>query len=147
QGRIDDQFGIGFQRPRPTRADLAEALAEVLAGKAVTQPATPVAGCLITRAPRPKAAATVTFSKHLAPVLQNRCQECHRPGQVGPMPLLTYDDAAPWAEMIREVVSEGRMPPWHADPRHGKFANDRSLSKEERQTLLSWIEQGSPRGD
>jgi peroxiredoxin len=147
QGRIDDQFGIGFVRPQPLRHDLALALDEVLAGKPVSQPTTPVAGCLIGRAPRPKAAAKLSYTKDVAPIIQNRCQECHRPGQIGPMPLLTYDDVSSWSEMIREVVREKRMPPWHAAPGHLKFKNDRGLSAEDRTTLLSWIDQGCPKGD
>ncbi len=147
QGRIDDQFGLGFTRPQPMRHDLTVALDEVLAGKQVSQANLPVAGCYITRAPKPRAAATVTYARDVSRILQQRCQECHRPGQIGPMPLLTYDDAASWSAMIRDVVQEKRMPPWHADPRHGKFANDRSLSRKELTTLLAWIDQGCPRGD
>lgn len=146
QGRIDDQFGIGFQRPKPSRRDLAEALDSVLAGKPVEKPALPVAGCLIGRPVQPKSDATVVFTKHVAPILQKHCQECHRPGMIGPMSLLTYDDTASWSAMIQEVVRERRMPPWHADPKFGKFANDRSLPKEDRDTLLAWIEQGCPEG-
>jgi hypothetical protein len=147
QGRIDDQFGIGFQRPQPLRHDLATALDEVLAGKKVSQATTPVAGCLIGRAPQPKADARVTYTKHVAPIIQNRCQECHRPGQIGPMPLLTYDDVSSWSEMIHEVVREKRMPPWHAAPGHLIFKNDRALSPQDRATLLAWIDQGCPKGD
>ncbi len=147
QGRIDDQFGLGYQRPQPTRHDLAAALDEVLAGKKVSQAATPVAGCLIGRAARPKGPATVTYTKHVARIVRDRCQECHRPGQIGPMPLLTYDDVSSWSDMIREVIEEKRMPPWHAAPGHLKFKNDRSLSKADRDTLLSWIDQGCPKGD
>jgi peroxiredoxin len=147
RGRIDDQFGVGYQRPQPTRRDLAEALDEVLAGKAVSQPKTAVAGCIIGRAPAPKANATVTYAKDVSRIVQQHCQECHRPGQIGPMPLLTYDDVSGWAQMIREVIEEKRMPPWYADPKHGKFRNDRSLPAETRQTLVTWIEQGCPRGD
>jgi peroxiredoxin len=147
RGRIDDQHGIGFKRPAPTRRDLAEAMDEVLAGKDVSRPTAPVAGCLIGRAPKPKAEAQVTFTKHVARILQHNCQECHRPGQIGPMPLLTYDDAKAWSAMIREVVSEKRMPPWHADPRHGKFANDRRLPKADHDALLAWVEQGCAKGD
>jgi peroxiredoxin len=146
-GRIDDQFGIGFVRAEPNRRDLSVALDELLAGKAVSQSSTPVAGCYITRAPQPKALATVTYAKEVSRILQNRCQECHRPGQIGPMPLLTYEDASSWAAMIREVVSDRRMPPWHADPKHGTFTNDRSLSKTELDTLLAWIDHGCPKGE
>ncbi len=146
-GRIDDQFGVAFKRPEPSRRDLAIALDEVLAGKPVSQPTTQVAGCLIGRPVQAKAEGKVTFTKQVARVLQNNCQECHRPGQIGPMPLLTYDDAAAWSETIREVVQEGRMPPWYADPNHGKFANDRRLPKEDKEALLAWIADGCPKGD
>ncbi|HMF15794.1 MAG TPA: redoxin domain-containing protein, partial [Gemmataceae bacterium] len=147
QGRIDDRFGIGYQRPQPKRHDLAEAIKEGLAGKKVTQATTPVEGCLIARAPRPRESAAVTYSNQVARILQNKCQECHRPGQIGPMPLLSYEDSSSWAAMIREVVKSKRMPPWHADPAHGKFLNDRSLSKADSDTLLTWIENGCPKGD
>ena len=148
RGRIDDQFGIGYSRAgKPTRRDLAAALAEVLAGKPVSAPATPVAGCLIGRVARPKTEGAVTFTKHVARILQTHCQECHRPGQIGPMALMEYDKVVAWSGTIREVVEEERMPPWFADPRHGKFANDRRLSREDRATLLAWIDGGTPRGD
>jgi thiol-disulfide isomerase/thioredoxin/mono/diheme cytochrome c family protein len=148
QGRIDDQFGIGYQRAgKPTRRDLALALDEVLAGKPVSVAATPVAGCLIARAVKPKAEATVTYAKHVSRILQKNCQECHRPGQIGPMSLLSYDDALNWADSIEEVVRDNRMPPWHADPRYGKFRNDRRLPAEDRKALLAWIEQGKAKGD
>ena len=75
------------------------------------------------------APASPTFTKHIAPILQEKCQACHRPGQIGPMPLLTYWQASAWSETIKEVIDEGRMPPWHADPGHGRFANDRRLPK------------------
>ncbi|MGL4552970.1 MAG: thioredoxin family protein, partial [Gemmataceae bacterium] len=126
RGRIDDQIGIGFRRTVAGRRDLAAAIDETLAGKPVSVASTDAPGCLIARTIKLKADGAVTFAKHVAPVLQNRCQECHRTGQVGPMPLVTFEDAVSWSEMIREVVSDGRMPPWHADPKHGKFSNDRS---------------------
>jgi peroxiredoxin len=147
QGRIDDQFGVGYKRAKPTRRDLAEAMDELLAGRPVSQPTTRIAGCLVSRLPREKAAGIITFTRHIAPILQKHCQECHRPGQIGPMPLLTYEDAAAWSATIHEVVQERRMPPWFADPRYGHFANDRRLSAQERETLLAWIDQGTPRGD
>jgi peroxiredoxin len=147
QGRIDDQFGVGYKRPKPTRRDLALALDEVLAGKKVSQPTTPVAGCLISRVKESKTEGPITFTKHIAPILQQHCQECHRPGQIGPMALLTYNDVVPWADTIREVIDERRMPPWHADPSFGKFANDRSLSPDDRETLLTWLDRGTPKGD
>src|SRR5262245_53605488 len=147
QGRIDDQFGIGFKRKEPTRRDLAVAIDEVLAGKEVSKPYIEAPGCLIARAIKPKEDGKITFTKHVSRILQNRCQECHRAGQVGPMPLVTYKDALAWSGMIEEVVSEKRMPPWHADPKHGEFLNDRAMTSEETQTLLGWIKEGCPKGD
>jgi peroxiredoxin len=147
QGRIDDQYGVGYQRPKPTRRDLAEALDELLAGRPVSKATTTVAGCFIARTAKAKSDGAVTYSKQVSRILQKHCQECHRPGMIGPMALLSYDDAAAWSETIREVVQDRRMPPWHADPKFGKFANDRSLPKEDRESLLAWIEQGCPKGD
>jgi thiol-disulfide isomerase/thioredoxin len=148
RGRIDDQFGVGFSRPnKPTRRDLALALDEVLAGKPVSVPMTGTSGCLISRVVEPKKDGKVTFARQVSRILQKNCQECHRPGHIGPMALLSYDNAVAWADTIQEVVTEGRMPPWHADPRYGEFSNDRSMSEAERKTLLEWLEGGMPRGD
>jgi peroxiredoxin len=147
QGRIDDQYGIGIQRPKPSKRELRDALEAVLSGQPVPAAQTEVAGCLIGRLLAPQPQAKVTFTQHVAPILQKSCQECHRPGQIGPMALLTYEDAAAWGETIREVVGERRMPPWFVDPKFGKFGNDRRLSDEDRQTILTWVEQGCPEGD
>jgi peroxiredoxin len=147
RGRIDDQYAAGAHREQPTRRDLQEALDELLAGKPVSTPETVVDGCIIGRAKTPRVPGKITYAKDVAPILQNRCQECHRPGEVGPMSLLTYDKAKAWADTISEVVLEERMPPWYADPGHGKFKNDRHLTKAESDTLLEWVSQGCPKGD
>jgi hypothetical protein len=88
-----------------------------------------------------------TFYKDVLPVMQNRCQECHRPGEAAPMSFLTYKDARPWAKAIREAVITRKMPPWPADPHFGKFSNDRSLSREEIDTLVAWADGGAREGD
>ena len=147
RGRIDDQFGIGFKRAQPTRRDVATALDELLAGKPVSQPTTDAPGCLIARTVRPKTDGAVTYAKHVSRVLQKNCQECHRPGQVAPMSLLTYDDALAWSDTIREVLVESRMPPWYADPRYGHFMNDRRLPAQDKEALLAWLDGGMPKGD
>jgi hypothetical protein len=90
---------------------------------------------------------SITYTKQIARILQNRCQTCHHPGTAAPFSLLSYEDAAHWADTIREVVSEKRMPPWHADPRYGTFANDRRLPKNEQETLLAWLDNGKVKGD
>ena len=93
------------------------------------------------------AATPATFHKDVEPILQRRCQECHRPGQIAPMSLLSYADARPWAKSIREAVLTHKMPPWLADPKYGHFANDRSLSQAEINTLVNWVDGRTPEGD
>lgn len=146
-GRIDDQIGIGYRRKEATRRDLAVALDETLAGKAVSRAYVEPAGCIVARALVPKQTGKVTFAKDVSRLLQNRCQECHRAGEVAPMPLVSYQDALAWSGMIEEVVREKRMPPWSADPKHGDFLNDRNMSAAERAVLLEWIAGGCPKGD
>jgi copper type II ascorbate-dependent monooxygenase-like protein len=88
-----------------------------------------------------------TFSKDVAPILFKNCVGCHRPGEIAPMSLLTYQDARPWAKAIRDEVSEGHMPPWHADAPKGTFHNERGLTDAERDTLVRWANGGARRGD
>ncbi|MGH9630900.1 MAG: thiol-disulfide isomerase [Bryobacteraceae bacterium] len=88
-----------------------------------------------------------TFHKDVLPVLQKNCQGCHRPGEAAPMSFLTYEETRPWAKAIREAVLLKRMPPWFADPHVGKFANDRSLSQPEIDTLVKWADTGAAEGD
>jgi peroxiredoxin len=146
RGRIDDQFGFRYKRSQPTRRDLALALDEMLAGRTVSQASTEAPGCLISRSVPVKADGPITYSNQVARILQKNCQECHRPGQIAPFSLLTYNQAVAWSGNIREAVLDERMPPWHADPRHGRFSNDRRLSEEDRKDLLAWIDQGCPKG-
>ncbi len=93
------------------------------------------------------AASEPTFHKDVEPILQKACQECHRPGEIGPMPLLTYEQARPWAKGIKSAVVQGKMPPWPADPHFGKFSNDRSLTKAEIDTLAAWVDSGAKEGN
>src|SRR5579883_753759 len=89
----------------------------------------------------------ITFNKQVLPVLQKRCQDCHRPGEAAPMSLLTYQDARPWAKAIRQAVLTKKMPPWFADPQYGHFSNDRSLSQAEIDTIVAWVDGGAKEGD
>jgi len=88
-----------------------------------------------------------TFSKDVAPILFKNCVECHRPTGVGPMSLLTYKEVRPWARSLKERVVERSMPPWFADPAHGDFANNPSLSTAEINTISKWVDSGAPKGD
>lgn len=93
------------------------------------------------------AAPAPTFYKDVLPVLQRNCQACHRPGEAVPMSFLTYQDTRPWAKAIRQAVLTRKMPPWFADPAHGKFVNDRTLANTDVDTLSAWSEAGAPAGN
>jgi len=94
-------------------------------------------------------AEAVTFTRDVAPILQAKCQGCHRPGTSAPMSLLTYEDARPWARAIKQSVVRRDMPPWHLDPHQGiqRFKNDRSLSEAQIALLVQWVDAGAPLGD
>ncbi len=89
----------------------------------------------------------VTYANQVSRILQDNCQTCHHPGTAAPISLLTYDDAVSWGDMIKEVVTDKRMPPWHADPHFGKFSNDRRLKPADQETLLAWLDSGRELGD
>jgi hypothetical protein len=91
--------------------------------------------------------STPTYYKDIAPVMQNRCQECHRPGEVAPMSFMSYNEVRPWAKAIKTAVLTRKMPPWFADPHFGKFSNDRSLPQHDIDTLIAWIDGGAKEGD
>ena len=93
--------------------------------------------------------AAPTFAKDVAPIFQEKCQTCHRPGQMGPMSLLTYEEARPWARSIKAKVAARMMPPWHLDPTVGiqKFKNDISLNEKQIDTIVRWVDAGAPLGD
>jgi hypothetical protein len=93
--------------------------------------------------------APVTFTRDIAPILQQKCEACHREGSLAPMSLISYEETRPWAESIKEEVEARRMPPWHIDKNVGiqKFENDRSLTDEQIATIVRWVEEGAPQGD
>ncbi len=90
---------------------------------------------------------TPTFSKDVAPILYEHCVACHRAGEFAPMPLVTYDEARPWARAIRQRVEAREMPPWYAEPGHQQYSNDASLSDAAIATIGAWVEGGAPEGD
>ena len=91
----------------------------------------------------------ITFSRDVAPILQQRCQSCHRAGQMGPMSLITYEEVRPWAPVIKSKVVQRVMPPWHLDKTVGiqDFENDVSLTDAEIDTIAGWVDAGAPLGN
>ena len=112
---------------------LAAGIAVWIAGVVSMSTLTPAAS-----SPLQAAAQDVpTFSKDVAPILYKNCTSCHRPGEIAPMSLLTYDKARPYAKAIRDEVQDGNMPPWHAEAAHGTFLNERRLSDEDKIARLA----------
>ena len=127
------------------RTTVAAAVLSVLAGAASVRLGAQAPKPARTR-PTASIASGPTFSKDVAPIFYKNCTSCHRPGEIAPMSLLTFKDARPWAKSIATQVAKGTMPPWHADPAHGEFLNERRLTQAERDTIVTWADTGAPQG-
>jgi len=150
RGRIDDNYSARLKKTaRVDRHDLKEAIDELLAGKPISVPTTKAIGCTIQVKPGNKAVAKsdVTYCKDVAPILQNKCQGCHRPGEVGPFSLMSYRHAVKWADDINEYVQNRKMPPWKPVDAHGVFRDERELSDAEMATIARWVDGGMKEGD
>ena len=147
RGRIDDQYGVGYTKKEAENSELMAAIDAVLAGKTVELARTEAIGCLIGFSKQPNEQSPVTYSNQVVRILNDHCVKCHRTGQIGPFAMDSYEEVAGWAEMIGEVVKENRMPPWHADPKFGKWANDCSLAEADKKIIFDWISAGAPLGD
>lgn len=149
RGRIDDRYSRrGGPAGDVQSNDLTRALLEVLDGKTVSVPMTKVMGCPITSTPRqPQLNAAVTYSQHVAPVLQLHCENCHRPGGIGPFALQTYEQAVLWADDIREFTANRQMPPWLPDDEAGDFHNRRVMPDAAIKVIQQWVEAGCAEGD
>ncbi|MEC7583356.1 MAG: redoxin family protein [Planctomycetota bacterium] len=145
RGRVDRQYRYTGTAPNAGRADLALAIEDVLAGRAVQVATTPVDGCRITRArPIDPTATPPDYQRDIEPLFRKHCQDCHRPGGEGPFVLPDLAQARTNLEMIGEVVAEQRMPPWYGSRRYGHFINERGMSAEERATVAAWVRAGGP---
>jgi len=147
RGRIDDQFAPGVSKGKPAQEDLRYALTAVVKGEAPAQAITVAIGCRIGRIRTKSSEISVTYCRDIVPVLRRNCIECHRKGEIGPFELTEYEEVVGWADTLVEVVDNGRMPPWHADPAHGDFANARIMSEQDKELLRKWASEGMPFGD
>jgi mono/diheme cytochrome c family protein len=122
-------------------------------GRVLTRVALPSVALLLTStaafASDPDPAAPVTYAKDVAPILQASCQECHQVGSIGPMSLMTYEEVRPWADLIKVQVESRNMPPYHYDTGIGiqELKHDGRLTEAQVQTIVSWVDQGSPMGN
>lgn len=147
RGRIDDGYAARFRKNLQIKNhDLANALAEVVAGKPVSRPVTETIGCRIGLEKKTKTDGPVTYYRDVAPILQARCQECHRPGQVGPFSLMTYKQAVSWADDLKGYTASRQMPPWKISTGIA-YHNDRRMTEKEIATLAAWVDGGTPQGN
>ncbi len=147
RGQIDDQYSYGLQRPKVDNEYLVNAIEKLNSGEKPAVTMTKPVGCHIGRILDKKGDETVTYANQISRIFQNRCVSCHRSGEIAPFELTDYDEVVGWAEMIREVVNDQRMPPWHASKKHGDFKNDASLSELELKQINHWVDNGAPKGD
>lgn len=144
RGRIDDQRVVTAVK----RRDLRDALEAVLAGRPVATAETVPFGCSIQSTPRVAVAhPKVTFTRDVAPILQANCQSCHRPGEIGPFSLLTYQDTRAWAGLVKDYTQRRAMPPWKPAPGYGVFEDARRLTDAQIRTIAEWVDEGAPKGD
>ena len=147
RGRIDDQYGIGYTKKAPTQDDLRLAVEALVKDQPIAVTSQPAMGCLIGRKRTTQGDESVTYCNQIARILQQRCVDCHRQGDIGPMALTDYEDVASWGSMLLEVIQDRRMPPWHATQHAGYFANDRSMPESEIALVEKWVAAGTPYGD
>ena len=148
RGAIDDRLSYEKEKPMASKTHLKNAIDDLLAERPVSISRTDAPGCLIHfSAWEERSEKTISYTKEIAPIIQEKCVSCHLKGGIGPFAFSSFRKARGWSDMMREVLMTRRMPPWQADPHHGTFSQDLSLTTEEKQTLLHWIEQGTPRGD
>ena len=146
-GQIDDQYGVGIIKKKADRQYLNDAIDALLNEQDVALTETDAVGCVIGRVKKIEPKGDITYSNQISRIFQNRCIECHRSGELAPFTLTSYDDVVGWEDTICEVIADNRMPPWFANPEHGKFKNDCRLSKEEKETVYTWVANGMPEGD
>ena len=148
-GPMDDRLDFERQKETADETYLIDALDQLLAnGKVEVEAPALSAGCLVNFPARAQQASfsQISYASEIAPILQDKCVECHQPGGIGSWAMTDYETIQGWAPMIREVIRTDRMPPWHADPEVGSWHGDRSLSGDQVKTLVHWIEAGAPRG-
>jgi peroxiredoxin len=147
RGPIDDKVTYERQKAAADHTWAKDALDSLIAGKPVAVARVEPVGCIVDFPERAKlATSNITYVKNIAPMFADKCTSCHEPGGIGPMPFTKYEEIAPFAPMVREMIRTQRMPPWRADPTIGHFLGDRSLSAAQIKTLVHWVEIGAPRG-
>jgi len=148
RGAIDNGWeAIGRRRPKAEKLFLADAIADAQDGKPVPVAETKPVGCLIETPPKDDVKAKLTYARDIAPIIQARCLNCHRDGQVAPFALADFEQTAKRAKQIVRVTQDRIMPPWIPSPGHDKFVGERWLTDRELELLKAWAESGRVKGD
>ncbi len=147
RGPVDDRLHYETQKPEADNRYLADAIDAFLTGEPIAEKRVKSPGCIVPLTePQELAANVPDYATDIAPILRSVCQQCHIPNGIAPWAMTSYEVVRGWSPMIREVIRTRRMPPWHADPHVKDYQNDISLTSEQRQAIVHWIEAGSPRG-
>ena len=148
RGAIDNSWeAIGRRRPKAEKEFLTDAITLASSGKPVAVAETKPVGCLFEMPPKGNKKANVTYTRDIAPIIQTRCLNCHREGQVAPFALADYDQTAKRAKQIVRVTQDRIMPPWIPSPGHDKFVAERWLTDRELELFKTWAETGRAKGD
>ncbi len=147
RGRIDDAYAERLvPKKKFDRHDLRDAVEAVLTGKEIKEPTTEAVGCPIFYPREKVATGKVTYHRDVLPILQNHCQQCHRPGEVGPFSLMSYQQAVTWGDDIKSYTHSKKMPPWKP-AESAPMKGERKMSEKEVATLAAWVDGGMPEGD
>jgi hypothetical protein len=148
RGAIDNSWeAIGRRRPKAEKEFLADAIKFASHSKGVAVAETKPVGCLFEIPSKGDEKAKVTYTRDIAPIIQTRCLNCHREGQVAPFALADYDQIAKRAKQIVRVTQDRIMPPWIPSPGHDKFVAERWLTDRELELIKTWAETGRAKGD
>ena len=148
RGAIDNAWeAIGRRRQNVEKRFLADAITSAIQGKPIEVTQSKPVGCLFETLPENESQSQVTYTRDIAPIIQTRCLNCHREGQVAPFTLADYEQTAKRAGQIAQVTSDRIMPPWIPSPGHDKFVGERWLTDRELKLLKAWAETGRARGD
>ncbi|GAB4460176.1 MAG: hypothetical protein OHK0029_23780 [Armatimonadaceae bacterium] len=148
RGAIDNAYlALNRRRPKAEEAYLADAITAAQSDRKPEKARTQPVGCVLDTAPAKPSKSAVTYTRDIAPILQNRCVNCHRTGQAAPFTLTSYEDAVRWAKQMVTVTEARLMPPWMPAPGHERFVGERWLTDRERLLLAQWERTGRTRGN
>lgn len=152
RGRIDDRYPKRGGAPKQVihKHDLEDVLRALADATSVDPGETDVVGCPVVEDPvenKEPGDSAITFTRDIADILQANCQECHRPGGIGPFSLVTYEETVLWAPDVKAFTQDRSMPPWKLVSAHGEFKNDRRMNNQDIETIAKWVDAGCPKGD